>query len=146
MSDMLKAGAALPVNLGRCVDLYHDVRTLRLAMEKEVAEIQKREAEVREHIVNNLSKSDERGAVGMRYMARVKNKTVFKFLSAAPNDFGTPADGWGLFTSWVKKNDAFHFIQKRLNETSCATMLETEGRLPPGLEKMEVPDISVTKV
>lgn len=45
MSDFLKVGGPIPVNAGRCVDLYHDVRTLRLAMQKEVEEMAKREAE-----------------------------------------------------------------------------------------------------
>ena len=54
MSDFLKVGGPIPVNPGRCVDLYHDVRTLRLAMQKEVEEMAKREAELREHLIQTL--------------------------------------------------------------------------------------------
>lgn len=146
MTDMTKAGGPMPANLGRCVDLYHDIRALRLSMEKEVKEVQQREAEIREHLIQNLHKSDDGGAVGMRYMARRVTKTTYRIGSEQPDDFGQVTSGWGIFTSWVRKNNAFHFIQKRLNETSVADFIAKEGRLPPGVDKIDVPEISVTKV
>lgn len=148
MADLTKAGAPFPLNLGRCVDLYHDVRELRLLMEKEVGEIEAREKELREHIVQNLAASNDGGAVGLRYMARRITKTKFKFASPKTDANEAPIDGtagWGLFTSWVRKNDAFHFLQKRMNDTAVAEMLHDEGRLPPGIDKFDIVDISVTK-
>lgn len=151
MSDnpMLRVGGPIPVSLGRVVDLYHDTRSLRLMMQKQVDEIEARERELREHVIQNLGRSDERGAVGQRYMARRVIKPSFRF--AAPrtdaNEQPVPGTvGWGLFTAWVRKNDAFHFLQKRLNETAVKEMLEREGRLPSGVDKIDVPDISVTKI
>lgn len=149
MSDFLKVGGPIPVNAGRCVDLYHDVRTLRLAMQKEVEEMAKREAELREHLIQTLARSDGGGAVGLRYMARKVTKTAYQF--AKPQTDANEAEipgttGWGLFTSWVRKNNAFHFLQKRLANGAVKEMWEQERRLPPGITSLEVPEISVTKV
>ena len=145
---MLEKGGPMPVSIGRCVDLYHDVRTLRLQMEKEAAEIKAREAEIHEHILQHLTRGDEQGAVGLRYMAKRVEKDAFRFGTPQPDDMspGAMAGGWGAFTSWVLKHDAFHFLQKRLNETSCKIMFATEGRVPPGVERLIVPNLSITKV
>src|SRR5579872_6863440 len=49
--DILEPGAPLPVSLGSCADLLHDVRTLRLSMQKEVDVIEAREKEIRDHLI-----------------------------------------------------------------------------------------------
>lgn len=143
MSDILEPGAPLPVNLGRCVDLYHDIRAARLLMQKEVEQIAKREAEVREHLIANIHRAqDSGGVVGLRYMARRVEKTTYRFAAADEER----AAGWGRFTSWVRKHDYFHMLQKRLNETAVAEFVANEQRIPPGLDQVKVPDISVTKI
>ena len=129
----LEVGAPLPPSVGRCADLYHEVRELRLAMEKEVAEVEKREREIKEHIINSLSKSDDTGAAGLLYRAQIVMKVKPKI-----------AD-WGVFTSWVRKNDRFDLLQKRVSDTAIADLwAEREG--VPGIEKVNVPDVSITKI
>lgn len=143
MSDILEPGAPLPVNLGRCVDLYHDVRSARLLMAKEVERIAKREAEIRDHLIQNIHRQqDSAGIVGLRYMAKHVEKVTYRFTAADEER----SAGWGIFTSWVRKNDFFHMIQKRINETAVAEYVANEQRIPPGLEQLRIPEISVTKV
>lgn len=134
--DILRVGGPLPVSMGRCADLYHDVREMRLAMEKEVAEIKARENEIQEHLIGNLTKGDDTGAAGLRYRAQIVNKRKFRLLS----------DGWGGFTSWMNKHGRFDMIQHRLAEKAVGDFFDEESRLPPGLETLQVPTVSVTKI
>ena len=127
-------GAPLPDAVGRCADLYHEVRELRLAMEKEVEPIKKRESEIREHIIANLSKSADTGAAGLRYRAQIIVKEAVKVLD------------WSVLHSWIRKNDRFDMLQKRLSETAAKDWLAEEGRPLPGTEVIKVPDVSITKI
>jgi hypothetical protein len=131
--DMLAVGSPLPKAIGLCADLYHDVRELRLLMEKEVAVIQARESEIREHIISNLSKSDDTGAAGKRYRAQIINKEVPKL-----------AD-WNKFCDYVYEHNRFDLIQKRLGEKAVADLWEA-GETIDGVEKMHVPTVSITKI
>jgi len=131
--DNLEVGAPLPKSIGQRADLYAEVRGLRLAMDKEVAAVKARESEIRESIINDLSKSDDTGAAGLKYRAQIVVKTLPKL-----------AD-WGVFTSWVRKNDRFDLMQKRINETAIKD-LWAERESVPGVEKINVPDVSITKI
>lgn len=149
MSDFTKVGGPIPVNLGRCVDLYHDVRALRLAMEKEANEMRVRETELKLHVIQNLSRTNDQGAVGLRYMAKRKDNEAFSFTKAQSDANEAVLDetsGWNLFTEWVRQTGRFNFLQKRLTETAVKEWLEAGNGLPPGVAKITVPDISVTKV
>lgn len=136
--DMLAAGAPMPASIGRAADLYHDVRELRLLMAKEVERMQEREIEVREYIIANLSKSADTGAAGLKYRAQIVSKTVVRV--------SEEAGGWGAFFSWVRKNDRFDMLQKRLSDKAVADWIEENKRLLPGTESMTVPDVSITKI
>lgn len=149
MSDYTKVGGPIPANLGRCTDLYHDIRALRLAMEKEANEMKVREAELKLYILQNLQRSDDRGAVGLRYMAKRVDKDAYNFTKAQTDANESVMDetsGWNLFTEWVRRTGNFNFLQKRLTDTAVKEWLEAGNPLPPGISKITVPDVSVTKV
>lgn len=133
MTNRLIVGAPMPQSIGLCADEYHDVRDLRLAMEKEVEAVKARESEIRTHIIDNLSKSSDTGAAGLRYRAQIVTKAVPKL-----------AD-WSLFTAAVQKTGRFDLIQKRLSEKAVAD-LWAEGFSVPGVEKINVPEVSITKI
>lgn len=134
----LDKGAPLPESIGRCADLYKEVQELRLAMDKEVERVKARETEIREHIINTLSKSDDTGAAGLRYRAQIVMKKSVRV--------SDEAGGWGALHSWIRKNDRFDVLQKRLNSTAAADFLEAEGRPLPGCEVINAPDVSITKI
>lgn len=133
---ILRLGNPLPTSIGRCADLLHDVTELRLKMEKDAEEIAKRESEIKEYIIANLSKGADSGAAGLKYRVQVipKKKPILE------------PTGWGGFTSWMNKHDRFDMIQKRLGEVAIMEFFTAEKRLPPGLEIMNVPKISLTKI
>ena len=134
MTDYLKLGSPMPASIGRCADLYSDVRTLRLSMAKEVEAMQARESEIKTYIIDNLSKSADTGAAGQRYRAQIVTKRKFNI------------SDWGILTSWIKKNDRFDLIQHRLSDTAAKDFEEVEGRTVPGTEAVNVPDVSITKI
>lgn len=132
--DKLLDGAPLPASVGRCADLYNDVRALRLAMEKEVEPIHALETRIREDIIARLSKSDDTGAAGLRYRAQIVTKRTTRVLE------------WPVIWSWIRKNDRFDMLQKRLSEKAVADWQEQEQRVLPGCEVVNVPDVSITKI
>ena len=136
-ADMLVKGSPLPKSIGRCADLYSDVRSVRLAMEKEVALVAARETEIREYIIDNLSKSDDTGASGLRYRAQIVTKTVPKIVEGEA--------GWPKLWAFIAKNNRFDLLQKRLGEKAVSDMWEA-GEDVPGVEKFKTPTVSITKI
>ncbi len=138
LPPIMRLGAALPLSMGRCADLYHDIRELRLAMEKEVEEIKARETEIQEHIINTLSVGDDTGAAGLKYRAQVVSKKKPKLA----------ADGWPVFFTWVNKNGFLEMIQRRINEKAVQDWIDDnpDRGIAPGLEMINVKTLSVTKI
>jgi hypothetical protein len=134
VNDMIEKETEIPDSIGRCADLYHDVREVRLAVDNGAEQIKSFETKLREHIIGNLSKSADTGAAGLRYRAQIVSKRLPKLTD------------WGVFTSWVRKNDRFDLLQKRLSEKAVMDTIETDGRVLPGLEIMQIPDVSITKI
>lgn len=134
--DNLTKGAPLPASIGKCADLYSDVRTVRLAMEKEVASVKEREAEIREHIIDNLSKSEDTGAAGLRYRAQIVMKEVAKVEYDG---------GWTKLWAYIQQTGRFDLLQKRLGEKAVAETWAA-GESIPGVEAMKIPEVSITKI
>lgn len=135
--SVLELGAPLPGSIGRCADLYNDVRQLRLAMDKEVDAIKAREAQIREHIIDNLSKSQDTGAAGLRYRAQIVMKDVPKV--------SEEKGGWAAVWAHIQQTGQFDLLQKRLGEKAVAERWAA-GEAIPGVEKMKIPDVSITKI
>lgn len=126
-------GSPLPASIGLCADMYHDVRELRLAMQKEVDAIEAREKEIKDYIVNNLSKSDDTGAAGKRYRAQIVTKV-------------TPAAAdWEKIHAYVAENDRFDLLQKRLSDKAVQDTWES-GEEIPGVERFNSVSVSITKL
>jgi hypothetical protein len=134
MNNDFIAGAPMPRSIGYCADLLHETRELRLAMQKQTDDVKARETEIREHIIATLSKSDRTGEAGLRYRAQIVTKQAYK-----------PVD-WGVLHSWIRKNDRFDFLQKRLADKAVADWVEENHKPLPGTEIINVPDVSITKI
>lgn len=131
--DPLAVGGPVPPSMGRVADLYADVRALRLLMEKEVEPIQARESQLREYLISNISKSDDTGAAGLRYRAQIVIKETPR------------AVDWPKIYSYIRENDRFDLVQKRLGEKAVADML-SDGQKIPGIEIAKIPTVSITKI
>lgn len=124
---------AIPESIGRCADLYHDVRELRLAMAKEVEAVEAFERKVNQHIIDNLSKSDDTGAAGLRYRAQVLTKRK-----------PSVAD-WAALQQHILATGEFDLVQKRISDKAIADRWES-GEAVPGIEPVNVVSLSVTKI
>lgn len=131
--DPLEVGAPPPASIGKCADLYSDIRALRLSMDKEVDKVKARESEIREHIISNLAKSEDTGAAGLRYRAQIVMKDTAR------------ATDWPALWAYIAKENRFDLLQKRLGEKAVMDMLE-QGERVPGVEVIHIPDVSITKI
>lgn len=131
--NLLEVGAPMPKSIGLCADEYHRVRTLRLAMQKETESVEAREKEIKEYIINSLSKSDDTGAAGLLYRAQIVMKTKPQI-----------AD-WASFTAAVRTENRFDLIQKRVSDKAIEEIWDA-GFEVPGIAKIHVPDVSITKI
>jgi hypothetical protein len=134
--DPLALGSPMPKSLGRCADLFHDVRELRLMMEKECEAIKARETEIQEHIIRTLPKGDT-GASGLRYRAQINTDTK--------PQVSDEKGGWPAVWKFIKQNDRFDLLQKRLGEKAITDMW-ADGVEVPGVAKVHVPKLSITKI
>lgn len=133
MSPKFQKGASMPTSIGLCADEYHEVREMRLAMQKEVDAVAERERELRDYIINNLSKSDDTGAAGKRYRAQVIVKVVPK------------TDDWNALHAYVQETGRFDLLQKRLSDTAVKAMWDN-GEAVPGVGTFNQIDVSITKI
>lgn len=143
-----------PKSLGACTDLYHEQRTKRLAEQKEVDALKALEDATKNHIIDNLDKSDERGAVGKEYKAVVVPEDVIQ------------VEDWDKFYDYIHKNKAYELLNRMLNKAAVAEHMnelnkavdaqneklrakgakEKPRKLLPGTKVFRALKLSVTKV
>ncbi len=126
-------GDPLPKSLGICADQLKQVTALRLLMEKDVDEVKKREAEIKEHLIEHISASDDTGVSGQKYHAK-----VVKSISYSPED-------WEKIYDYVSEHDRFDLMAKSLNQKAASEMFENDEKIP-GVGKINVKKLSITKV
>jgi len=112
-------------------------RQFRLAMEKVVEPVTERESELRQHMIRNLEKSRDEGkdtgAAGQFYRVQIKDKETPK------------VNNWQEFWDFIAVNKRFDLLQKRTSDKAIMDMVEAD-QMPPGIETVLIPDVSVTKV
>jgi hypothetical protein len=133
MKPEYQTGSPMPASVGLSADLYSEVRELRLAMQKIVDDVKGRESEIKEHIINNLSKSSDTGAAGKRYRAQIVTKEV------------PTLKDWEALTKFIAANNRFDLLHKRVADTAVKDMWEA-GVAVPGVEKFRATDVSITKI
>lgn len=130
--DVYAKGDPLPESMGASADLLHEVRDMRLLLDKLASAVKSRESEIQEHIIQNLSSGDDTGAAGKKYRVQIKT-----------SDKPRP-DDWGKIHQWIKDNNRFDLLQKRLSDKAVMEVLE-DGNIP-GMDIMVSKSISLTKV
>lgn len=129
----LTYGDPIPKSLGRVVDEFKEVNALRLAMEKEVKEVQKRENELKDHLIDNLSASDTTGVAGLRYRAQVTT------------DDQPTVEDWDAVHDYVWDNDRFDLLGKSIAKAAVKEMMDA-GQKIPGIGKITIKKLSVKKL
>ena len=120
------------MSIGNLIDGLYDLRTQRLAIEKQVEELKARETATKEEILFLLKESGLEGAKGETATASIQYKIK-------PN-----VTDWDSVYSYIRENDMFALLQKRLTTTLWAALQE-DGITVPGTEAIAITDLSLTK-
>jgi hypothetical protein len=120
------------MSIGTMIDSLYNLRAQRLAIEKQVEELKARETATKEEILFLLKESGLEGAKGEVATASIQYK-----IKANVTD-------WDAVYSYIRDNDMFALLQKRLTTTLWAALQE-DGILVPGTEPMALTDLSLTK-
>lgn len=137
MAIIKKPKLVIPKKQGEWPDLLHTLQEKRLALQKEAAEIEAQEKELKAHIIETLPKSSATGIVGKEYQVKVISKDV--------PQVDTENGGWDQVYEYIKKHKAWDLLQKRLNDTAVRARWD-EGKTVPGVKVFKATTISLTKV
>jgi hypothetical protein len=125
-----------PKSMGLCADKLFDLREKRLAAQKIVDAIESEEKALKNHIIDNLDKNST-GASGKHHRVQVVTEPI------------PQVKDWRKFYDFVKKNDAFDLLQRRLNVKAVQDRVAEIKRGPkllPGTENFNAVKVSLTKV
>lgn len=119
--------------LAQTVDEYYEVRQLRLEKDREAAELKKKESELKEFLIDNISKSDASGVAGKLMRATLQSKTE-----------PTPED-WSLIHKYILKTKSFDLLQLRLSVPAVVERWNDDVSIP-GVGRIQVISISLSKL
>ena len=122
-----------PKEMGRCADLIYQLREKRLAGQKMVDEVEAEEKALKEHIINNLPKSETTGVAGKLARVTVKTKKV------------PVVKDWDQFWSKFNKKTDTDLMQRSLSKAAIEARWEA-GKEIPGVEAHQVVTLSINKV
>jgi hypothetical protein len=122
-----------PKALGACADKLFELRNKRLAEQKKVDEIAAEESALKNHIIENLPKSEASGVAGKLARVTVITKQV------------PQVKDWDAFYKYVKKTGSFDLMQKRLTDAAIKERWEA-GKEVPGVEHFNAVSVSINKV
>lgn len=133
--DKFRKGSEVPSTIGALADEYADVRQRRLDLDKEAAAVKEREMEIHNYILSALAESTDTGASGKHHRVQLVMKERFN------------AADWPTLHKHIQKTGMFELLQKRLADTAVKEYREVNnGVLPDGVQAVEVPTLSFSKV
>lgn len=139
-------GWKAPKTLGLAADALFDTRQKRLALAKEVERLQELETAYKNHLIDNLPKSDANGVAGKVCRVSVVKKDVPRAEDWSKIYANIVAD----YQKHAKKKDgmqdgAFALLQRRLGEGAVKEAWDA-GKVVDGVGKFTVVDLSVNKI
>lgn len=120
------------MTLGEAIDTLYQARAARLAMAKEVKELQVKEAEAKVNVLKLLGESGLAKASGKLATAGITTEDV------------PYIKDWDQVYDYIKSNDRFDLLQKRIGVVAWRDLFK-DGILVPGTEAGVDTDLSLTK-
>lgn len=120
------------MDLGTAIDTLYEKRSERLALEKTVKAFKTEELALRVRIKSLLDQVNLEGAKGSLATASISNSVEPTIVN------------WEEFYAYVKANDAFDMLQRRISPTAIKQRWEIDV-VVPGVDKFDTWDISLTK-
>jgi hypothetical protein len=129
----VRSQSQIPDTIGAAVDALYSTRLLRLEVQKEVEKLAKFEAELKDHLIQTLPKSDSTGAAGKLARVTIVPKTV------------PTVEDWDKLYAYVRKTKDFSLLQKRLSDAAVVERWDA-GKEVPGIGRFTVVGVSVNKL
>lgn len=123
----------LPKSLAACADRLYEVRQKRLDQQKVVAALEEEERALKNHLIDNLPKSDASGVAGKLARVTVVTKDV------------PQVKDWDALHKYIKRTGQFELFQRRLADNAVRERWEA-GKEVPGVERFKAVSISLNKV
>jgi hypothetical protein len=132
----------LPRSLPACVDAFYALRDEKSEASKVVKAIELDQGRIREHLVNNISKSrDKDGVAGKVALAKVSTELYPQL------------EDWDRLIAHVKKTGNFDLLPKQINSGLLKEMLvdprtgkARTGKTVPGVKLVQIVKLSVTQL
>jgi hypothetical protein len=121
-----------PRTVGELIDELFETRTLRLVLEKKAEALKKEEARLSDFLIGELKQQDTTAMRGHQAMFSIKKVVVPSVLD------------WPKVFEFIKENDAFSLVQKRIGVQSWNEYNDS-GLVVPGTEALELDKYSLTK-
>lgn len=122
-----------PKTIGEAADLLYKTKAKRLAKQKEVEALEAEEVQLKEYIIKTLPKSNASGVAGRVARVTVTTKEVVQ------------VEDWPKFYKYVKANDAWDLLQRRVAPKAVEDRLEADEKIP-GVKLFKLPTVSLNKV
>lgn len=120
------------LTLGQCADLLYKTRNERLAQQKIAEAIEAEEGRIREYIIQTLPRADK--------VAGGRVAKVERYETQVPK-----VNDWEKLYKWIKRNDRFDVLQRRVADKAVIDMWEDKKQVP-GVEPFTIVKLSLTKV
>ena len=128
-----KPTVKLPKSLAACVDLLYTTQQARYAAQKELSKMEAVEAAIKARLIDELPVSQATGLAGRVALAQIKVK-----------DVPTIEDD-KKFYAYVKKNNAFDLLQRRLSAEAVELRWAAKKAIP-GVGVFHAKKVSITKL
>lgn len=118
---------------GSRADFYYAADHHRLELAREVEDMKKFLTKLGKWFIQELPATNTTGVAGKTARIQVKD------------DVRATVDDWGKFYAYIKKNNAFEFLNRAVNAKSVKERWDA-GKQVPGVGKFTFKKVSVTKV
>lgn len=115
------------------VNQYVDLREQRLALDRESERIKELESEAKAKLIEGLAVSSAKSVGGKTHRVTLRTKNVPQVMD------------WEKVYAYIKANDAFELLQKRLSNPAVVERWDT-GVAIDGVGSVEVTDLSINKL
>lgn len=122
-----------PKTMGACADKLYQLREKRLEEQKKVDVIEEEEKALKEHLIQNLPKSEASGVAGKLARVTIVTKIV------------PQVEDWDKFYAHIKKKGEFDLMQRRVSDTAVKERWDA-GKQVPGVKTFNALTVSINKV
>lgn len=129
-----KAPAEVVMTIGEMIDTAYDLREQRKAIEAQAAKLKAQQDELEDKILAELDKQGIESTSAKQCQAVVVESIV------------PTVKDWALFHAWIIKTKQPFMLERRAAAGPFRELIESGGKVPPGVEKFVKRDVSLRKL